>query len=262
MTVSDCEPDRPPIEIVEFEGRAPVDHKRIKKFYQAIRDDKIHSTTCRCPSCLYQLYKKKGGRFDKESFFLDWLEAEIRLSRIETIEKTIFDSAYRRGEKARSFIDGRDYFKARRGSVRALAEYVKYNLPEINSDYRRIKLKLWRFRKSGILQELEKEISAHELELNQKSWKEGFQGFRVAQRIADFVYSQKQHRADQRKIRRLIQIPVEKIEELRPFLLSNYRIECRLGKRKNQFIYIGTVTDGQGRFMRYGMAPNRKPPRP
>jgi len=252
MTVSAVMTDKP-IEVVEIEGRVPVNVKRVEKFYRALIDDKLHSPTCRCPSCLYQLHKKKGGRYKKESFFLDWLETEIRFSLVHTVEKTIYDSAYHRGDKARSFINGRDFFRARRESMRALSDFIKFHIPEIDSNHRRIKLKLWRFRKSGVLQELEKEISAREFETSPLNWKESSRGFRLAQRIADFIYRQKGRRAEQREIRRFIQIPIEEIEALRPWLLSNYGIECRPGSRKNQVVYFGTAKNSRGSFMRFGM---------
>jgi len=242
-----------PIEYVVDEGKKPPDLKRVMKFYGDLIADRTHTSTCRCPSCLYQLHKRKGGRFDKESFFLDWLETEVRLSLINVVEKTIFDTAYRRRNKNRLFINGKDYFKAGRGSRRELSNFIKIHFPDNDSNYRRIKLKLWRFRKSGIVQELEKEISLRELETNPISWKETTSGLRLAQRIADFIYRERPYRAEQRKIRRSIQVPVEEIVALRPWLRSNYGIEWKLGRRKDQVIYFGNGENSRGRFLHFGM---------
>jgi len=209
-------------EVVSREGKSPVDLKRVRGAYADLMDGKTHSDTCRCPSCLYKLHKEKRGRFDKEAFFLDWLELEVRLSLINQTEKIVFETAYDRG-KNKTFIDGRDYFKSC-GTLRALSNFIEKHFPDIDSNYRRIKLKLWRFRKSGVVKELEKEISFRYFRAHPAKGKEDWKDLRFAQRIADYIYSLKNREATQRELRRHFQKPIEKIEDLRPWLNGNYGI--------------------------------------
>ena len=228
----------------------PVDLQRVKKAYADLMADKTHAAPCTCPSCEYQLHKTKGGRFDKEIFFLDWLLLEVKLSLINQHEKMYWEAAYS-PSKSKFSVEWKDFFRAW-GTIQALARFVDDNFPDIDPSPRRIKLKLWRFRKSGVGASLEKEIILNGIKTNpvdpkiNKTW----QALGFAQRVADYIYKRRGHAVTQRDLRRFFQKPVEELIDLRPWLDLNYGIVCKQGKRENQIIYTGTRKSSRGRFLR------------
>jgi hypothetical protein len=240
-------------EVESFCGKIPIDLKRVRKTYADLIGDKTHAAPCTCPSCEYQLHKTKGGNFDKEVFFLDWLSLEVKLSLINQTEKIVFETAYGRGKNTMS-VEWRDFFK-RWGTIQALADFVNNNFPDIDPSPRRIKLKLWRFRKSGIGASLEKEIILNGIKANPVDPKinKTRQALRLAQRVADYIYKRRDHAFTQRDLRRFFQKPVEELIDLRPWLDLNYGIVCKQGKRENQIVYTGTMKSGRGRFLRVGI---------
>jgi len=237
-------------------SKNPPDLNRIKTAWKDLKEDRTHANfPCFCPSCLYQAHKKVGGRFDKEAFFLDWLLFEIKLSLVNQTEKIVFKDTFDRGQ-IKIFVDSREFFKVR-GSIKALSEFVEKNFSEINPDYQRINLRLWRFRKSGVLKMLEEKISmewwnAHPVDFRKnESWKL----LNLAQRIADFIYSRPEKSATQREIcRRFFQKKsVEDLEDMRFWLKTNYGIGWKKRKKKNQIIYFGEMKNARGRFLRVGL---------
>ena len=241
-------------EIIIDEGsKYPPDLDRIKTTWKNLVEDKIHSDfLCLCPSCLYQIQKKDGGRFDKEVFFLDWLHFEIKFS---LVNQKITQSL-EIGSKPKTYIDMRELFKVR-GSIRALSKFIEKKFPEIDHNYQRIKLKLWRFKKSGILKKLENKITkewskTHPVEHRKNEfWKM----LRLTQRIANFIYSRPDKSAIQRDIcRKFFQKKsVDDLEEIRSWLNINYGILWDKGKREDQIIYYGTMKSSRGRFMKTGL---------
>jgi hypothetical protein len=244
---------------VEIEhGKSPVDLQRVKKAYADLISDKTHPAPCTCPSCLYHLHKKKGGRFDKEIFFLDWLLLEVKLSLINQTERIVFYTPYGRGKDITS-VEWRDFISARR-IINPLARFVRDNFPDIDPSPRRIKLKLWRFRKSGVAAALEKEINLNGIKANPVDLKiiETWQALDLAQKVADHIYKQQDRVATQREIQRFIQKPVERFEEIRKWLEENYGIVRGNGKRKNQIIYTGTMKSSRGQILHVGVQETKK----
>jgi len=240
-----------PVEV--YYGKNLPDLQRVKKAYTDLMGDRTHAATCACPSCLYHLHKTKGGRFDKKVFFLDWLSLEVKLSLINQTEKIVFENAYDRGKKTMS-VEWKDFFRTW-GTIRALARFVGDNFPDINMSPRRIKLKLWRFRKSGIHLSLQKEIDLNGMRANpvdpkmNKTW--GPLAF--GQKVADYIYKHQDRIVTQRDLRRFFQKPVEELVNLRPWLGFNYGIYWKLGSRKNQTIYFGTRKNSRGQFLGVGI---------
>ncbi len=227
----------------------PVDLQRVKKVYADLIGDKKHAVPCTCPSCLYHLHKTKGGGYDKEVFFLDWLSLEVKLSLIDQNEKMYWEAAYS-PSKSKFSVEWKDLFRAW-GTIQALADFVRNNFPAINSSPHRIKLKLWRFRKSGVSAALEKEIILNGIKANPVDPKinETWRTLRLAQRVADYIYKHQDCVVTQRDLRRFFQKPVEELIDLRPWLDLNYGIVCKQGKRENQIVYTGTMKSSRGRFL-------------
>jgi hypothetical protein len=241
------------LEVETYFGRNPVDLGRVKKAYADLIENKTHAIPCTCPSCEYQLHKTKGGRFAKEVFFLDWLLLEVKLSMINQTEKMYWETAYG-PSKIKFSVKWKDFFKAW-GTIQELARFVSKYFPNIDPSPQRIKLKLWRFRKSGISASLEKEIILNGRKANPVDPKinENWQGLRLAQRVADYIYKKRGHAVTQRDLRRFFQKPVEELERLRPWLSANYGIDWKLGARKNQIIYFGTRETSRGRYLGVGI---------
>ena len=103
-------------------------------------------------------------------------------------------------------------------------------------------MKLWRLQKSGILGKLEIKISQEwrrkhpESAEKRKEWEKNWGDLRRAQKIADFIYSRLDKSAIQRVIcRRFFQKKsVDDLEEMRPWLNTNYGILWDKGKRKDK----------------------------
>lgn len=244
-------------EIIIDEGsKYPPDFDQTKTTWKNLVEDKTHSDfLCLCPSCLYWVHKKDGGKFDKEVFFLEWLHFEIKLSLVN--QKII--QSLEIGSKPKFHVNMRELFKVR-GSIRELSEFIKKNFSEIDHNCQRIKLKLWRLQKSGILGKLEIKISQEwrrkhpESAEKRKEWEKNWGDLRRAQKIADFIYSRLDKSAIQRVIcRRFFQKKsVDDLEEMRPWLNTNYGILWDKGKRKDQIVYTGKRKSSRGRFFKVG----------
>jgi hypothetical protein len=244
-------------EIETFYGKNPPDLHRIRAAYEDLINGRTHSDfLCLCPSCLCHAHKKAGGRFDKEIFFLDWLLLEVQLGRVNQREKIVFEDAFDRGKPVIS-VDGVDFinFFNARGSVKALSVFLEKYFPEIDHNWSRLNLRLWRFKKSGTLRATEKRIvaewyKAHPAPNPRKgqSWK----ALKLAHRIADFIYSRPNKTVTQRELcRRFFQRDTLKdLEAIRPWLKFNYGIDWKVGIKKNRVSYLGTMKKPQGRILR------------
>jgi len=228
--------------IPQVVGKLPVDLPRAKGIWRDLLNGCTHGD-CRCPSCEYQLHRQKGGKFDKETFFLYWLELEVKLSLIPQTERLL-------DEGWRASVTRKDFSRTW-GTIQELADYIAAHFPDIDPGVPRIKLKLWRFKKSGVPETLEQEFIARRREARPVA--EEWKTLPLAQRVADFVYAQPSRTVSQRNLQRHFQNPVDVIEGLRPWLLLNYGIEVQRGSRKNQAIYRGRMKDSRGRMLRVGV---------
>ena len=234
-------------EVITYEGRSPISLDRARRVWADLQSDRTHDN-CWCPSCKYQLHRRQGGRYDREAFFLYWLELEVKFSLINQTEKIVFMPRPQKDED-RTSIAWQDLFRTH-GTIQALADYVGRHFPDIDADTTRIKVKLWRFKRSGVDAKLEQELAM--ARARKAPAGENTHTLRLAQRIADFIYAQPGQTATQRVILRWLQKPVEVLEELRPWLLVNYGITTARGKRKGQVVYRGRMQAARGRFLRVG----------
>lgn len=180
--------------------------------------------------------------------------------------KYIFESAFDKGT-LRSFIEYQDFIDLLkgRGSLVALSEFIKKHFPKLDHDYNRLKLRLWRFKKSGTVKRLEQEKIKEWMKVHPvKRRDHPMMKFKLLQKIADFIYSQPDRKVTQREIqRRFFQkkfaVDIEEIlYEMRPWLKSNYGIEYLEGKkgglRKSQALYVGTMKSSRGKFFKVGVS--------
>jgi len=165
-----------------------------------------HPPPCDCPACLFNQYRKyprgAGHPFNKETFFLDWLLFEIKFAMLKITTAYV-------GEKweEKRYYNWRELFHVR-GSIAEIIKFLtkyKNRFPTItNINPGRIKLSLWRFRKSGVSAVVEKEIILSGLKAQpadpkiKKTW--GSLGF--AQKVSDFIKSRPGKKASYREILR------------------------------------------------------------
>ncbi|NLH78952.1 MAG: hypothetical protein GX465_18180 [Acidobacteria bacterium] len=136
-----------------------------------------------------------------------------------------------------------------------VAAFVKAHFPEIRTSPARIKMNLWRYRKSGVEAKLDDEILGRRLKRYSKraDGDEPWLTVRLAQGIADKFYSRPEKSVSQRELQRMTHVSVDQIEALRGWLLLNYGIEARAGRRKGQVVYRGRMKDSRGRILRVGV---------
>jgi|GEM_PF-4945524 len=90
------------------------------------------------------------------AFFLEWLETWARLSLVEGA--TVDYDFERRGFHPRVKANMRDFFDVPSARVfRRMAEFLRVYFPDDAIDAGSIKVRLWRFRKSGVIERIEKE---------------------------------------------------------------------------------------------------------
>ena len=237
--------------VAQEPAKNPVDLDRAKGIWSDLLNNRTHED-CRCPSCQYQLHRQKGGKFDKETFFLYWLELEVKLSLIPQTDRLIYSTFSRPEDKGwRTSVTWKDFSRTW-GTIQGLADYIAKHFPDIDAGASRIKLKLWRFKKSGVDAALEREFIDRRLKARPVT--EEWKMILLAQRIADFVYTQPSRTVSQRELQRHLHGDIDGLENLRPWLLLNYGIECQRGSRKNQMIYRGTMKGSRGRFLRVGVS--------
>jgi len=256
-------------EIEVYKEEIPPDIDKIKKVLLDLKRDICHSPPLVLPCCLHHRYKRKPGKrgrtFDEESFFLEWLAYEIRFSKVK-FEYDIKDKFDREPGEPRTTeiyrFDIRDYFKVPK-IYKEMVDFIKKYLPNsgINLDPERIKMKIYRLRKSGIVNELERKIRLEQQKIHpispekkikqKKVWKD----FKFAQRVADFIHAQSEKCVSQRTLRRRFNKKVEDVEAIWDVLERNYGIEIqdKAGYRKTQTFYRGTMKSSKGRYWRVGI---------
>jgi len=191
--------------IRNWDGTKPPDVHRIRTTYSDLMDGITHAAPCTCPSCFFALYnqirRKPGPRFDRESFFLSWLATEIRFSMTPHVEAYVAeDDNPRYVEK--KFFDIRQYLKTRRRYISVMSDFLKQNFKQIkNTDPRRLKMKLRRLQKSKI----EMQLTRIRISQGSRPSKESnllWKRLKFAQRVADFIKSQRGREASYNKILR------------------------------------------------------------
>ncbi len=232
-------------------GHGGVDCDLARRIWRGLGEGPDHGEFCACPSCLCQLHQSRGGRYDRESFFLYWLEEEVVLAGKEQIEQLIFGRGGRQRDRERVSVEWREWLLPSR-PIPEMARILRQCFPDIDPNPRRIKVKLWRFKRSGIAGALEEEIRDRERRATPPA-PEAWQNLRLAQRIADLVYSRPKKTISQRDLQRLARVPVDRLEELRAWLNFNYGIEARQGRRKGQVLYRGRMKGAHGRALRVGV---------
>ena len=245
------------------QGLGQVDLVRARKVWRDLVEGPDHGEFCVCPSCLYRLHRSRGGRFDREAFFLYWLELEVDFAARTQVEELISGPGHRGLGTERVFIEWPELLRPLR-LVPLIARVLRESFPNLNPDPRRIKVKLWRFKRPvadadprwdpppNIYQALEEEINDRERRAappNPEPW----QNLRLAQRVADLVYSQPERTIAQRDLQRLARVSVDRLEELRPWLFFNYIIGAYQGRRKGRVVYKGWMKDSRGRALRVGV---------
>jgi hypothetical protein len=158
------------------EEKPPLEIERIKKVYNDLFNEITHPVPCCCESCIYHLYlertKGKHNRFDKVSFFLDFLAAEIKRSEIPHEVFSLFDKEDIKSPHLKKLFSRYDarfpdiYFYSLdpppkiRNIERKVSKFIKKYLPDcgLNTNPQTIKSKLWRFRKiAGYISRLQQE---------------------------------------------------------------------------------------------------------
>jgi len=257
-------------EIEVFKEEVPIDIDKIKKVLLDLKRDICHSPPLLLPCCLYHRYEKRTGKrgrtFNKESFFLEWLIDEIRFSKIKVEIDFIYKDEFDRepGESPITEIyrtNLRDYFKVPKIYKEASA-FMKDSLPNrnINPDPKRIKMKIYRLRKSGIVNELEREIILEQQKIHPISpekkikYKKVWQDFKFAQRVADFIHKITKKEADRRILQRRFNKKKEDLERIHDILKLNYGINFRKeGYRNKTTVYYSTTKSSKGRYWRVGI---------
>jgi hypothetical protein len=211
--------------------REPISPRFIdeaKKIYSDLQAEITHAPPCICPACLFNQYRKyprgAGHPFSKEAFFLDWLSFEIRLS---MLEKT---TAYV-GEKLeeKSYIRGNDLFCVR-GYIKETIKFINYNkkrFPKItNTNPGRIKLSLWRFKKSRILNTLAQERALQDPSLATRAKAAAIhrRSMQFVQRVADFIKTRPGKRETYREIYRHFSKKKSDIDKVLPWLREYYNM--------------------------------------
>lgn len=188
-------------DVTSWEGKEKIDVTKTRKVYDDLINDKTHPEPCCCPSCLYHEHKKQGGKYDKESFFLSWLEFEIIFSRVNQEERIIFKTAHDLGTY-KTYIDGRELIGSiqGRGRIKALSEFLKDNFPDIDHNHKRLKLKLWRFKKSKAGLKASKEIGNRWTKAapkeKKKEWGDSWETIRFANEVSNYIHSLPKKRID------------------------------------------------------------------
>jgi hypothetical protein len=245
------------IDFIEvYSGKKPVDIEKAKRLWLDIKDNVVPDNPCLLPTYTYPLYREmyknsKGRKFDKEDFFLEWLEEELVLS--EITQKEGYE-----GKEMREVIKGDiiEYVKAPHsyGFKKRLSEIIRKHFSDIDSNSRRITLKLWRFKKSGILEKMEKEVSLRlqKLQPDDSQLKENWKNLEFAQRIADFIYSQPRKKVARRDLlRHFSNKRKDDLEDLHDWLKVNYGIIFK--KEKKSMGYYRTMKSSRGRYLRVGI---------
>ena len=193
-----------------WSGKSPLDIEKAKKIWLDMKNGIRPSLPSDLPHYTYPLYiefyrNKKGRKFDKESFMLEWFENEFVLSEI------CLQTGYK-GENLieTNRVDMMEYFKAwySKELKNKRSQIIKKHFPDINPNPGRINLKIWRFKRSGILQKLDGEIArriigadpnySKKIDAGKETWAE----IKFAQRVGRFIQSRPGQKATQRELER------------------------------------------------------------
>lgn len=263
-----------------YKEKPELEVQRTKKVYSDLVSGITHPAPCCCESCLYNLYlgehKGRGRKFDKESFFLDYLADEIKHANVERtyilVSKEEFSPSIRdlifKDERSRleilGYADFGNYFKVR-NLYKEISDFIKRELPDsdIDPNPQRIKLKLWRFRKSGIkniLSKLEQKRTLNwqtaqpEYIQKVKARKRNIKQMQLAKKIANFIYAQPKKQVTQRILQRKFKRKIEDLEAIKDLLSWNFgvQIKGKEGYRDKTTLYRGTRGSSRGRYWRMG----------
>jgi len=217
--------------------REPLDPRFIDKaqrVYSELQAGVSHPPPCSCPACLFNQYQSyprgAGAPFSKETFFFDWLSWEIRFSMLKITTAYIREEWEEKFSEEKKLYDLREYIRVR-GYIAEMIKFLiknKNRFPTIrNINPGRIKLSLWRFRKSGVGAALEKEITLSWLKSQprkpkkERTW--GALGF--AQRVSDFIRLRPGRKASYREIQRRFNKKKSDIENVLWALRGNYQMK-------------------------------------
>jgi len=232
-------------DVTSWEGKKEIDVIKAKKVYDDLINNRTHPEPCCCPSCLYHEHKKQGGKYDKESFFLSWLELEIKISLVNQKEKIVFETAFDPG-RDKKFIEGQDFFNfiKGRGRIKALSKFLKDNFPDIDHNHKRLKLKLWRFNKSEVELKASKEIGnrwtkAASKEKKEK-WSNSWKIIRFANKVSNYIHSLPSKKIDRSTLlRRKFQgKTVDDLKEIHGLLQLQGIFHKREGYRNKTTVYF------------------------
>ena len=202
----------------------------------------------RC-SIHYQIYKEirggnKGRRFDKETFFLDWLASQIRLSKLNVVKKIVYKTASGKGVYQYS-IEPRQMV---RGLWRSISDFIRRELPGsgINARPGRIRLKLWRFRKSGIWYRVERALIGERekilgsqpgrLKESKKEWKR----LRFIYRVGDLIRKRPDGASKREILRQFSNKRASDLDEISDILEYDFGIKFEeAGRGKGRYFWNG-----------------------
>ncbi len=222
----------------------PLDGDRIeyaRGIYSKLQTGISHRAPCSCPACLFALYQAKprgpGHTFEKEVFFLSWLAYEIRWSMVNVTSAYVVGKRERYEEK--DFVKLGDLSRVK-GWIPELSRFLKAHrkeFPGIDADQKRLKMRLWRFRKSRLesVLALQRDLQDPKQAALGKNW--GPLCF--AQHVADFINSRPGRRASFREVlRHFSNKRKEDIEIVSGILQWNYQLHLRKEGRSCFFIYV------------------------
>ncbi len=265
-----------PFKPIEYHEYNEINVDTVKKTYSDLINVITHSPGCIDPSCLFQRYKEKyknkGRKFDEESFFLRWLTGEIRFSSVKGKWNLIYKNESEREPNEspttqifRSSLI--EYFRVPR-IYKKTSEFIKKYLSNnnINSNPQRIKLKVWRLKKSGIIGDLEfeilKEWSKIQPSEKKETWKKTREDFKFAQNVANYIYSLPEKQIKRRSLLRKGRFQGKTVEDLKRIhdhLNFNFRIDNKKeGYRNKTTVYYSTTKSSRGRYWSVGYTVTRK----
>jgi hypothetical protein len=215
--------------------------KHAREIYLKLQGGSSHRAPCSCPACLFALYQAKargpGKTFEKEVFFLSWLAYEIKWSMVKVTSAYVGN--YEERYKEKSFVSLVDLSRVK-GWIPELSYFLKEHkkeFPGIDANPKRLKMRLWRFRKSRLesVLTLRRELQDPKQAARGKNW--GTLCF--AQHVADFINSRPGRRASFREVlRHFSNKRKEDIESISGFLQWNYQLHLRKGRRSCFFVYV------------------------
>jgi len=242
----------PEHEVILYEGPGSIDKNQVAREFESLKNDITTPPEQSYCSVCYQIYKKihkgRGRKFDRESFFLYWLANKMKFTKLEIIEKIVYKSDTCKGVT--------EYSIKPKQKIRNLEEsisvFLNKELPNIGIDInpKRIKSKLWRFRKSGIMYKVKKAFIAERKKVlksqpdyyqQSQKMKEEWKKLKFIYRVANFI-SQKPEGVSRREIlRRFSNKRKDDIDEIMDVLRYDFGIEYReMNRGKDIFLWDGS----------------------